>query len=301
VLSDPVALEAPAQADLAVSLHLPQATAAATTHFMALQTSYVSPPKSDATAAARFPVARTITSWPFLAGVEVQASPRGKTIVAFGDSTIDGDGSTPDTNRRWPDVLAGRLQQAGAAEVGVLNQGIIGNRLLRDSPRDARNPIGPGFGPSGLARFESDALGQPGVACVILRLGINDIGLPGSFASPKELPTAGQMIAGYRRLIAQARQRGVRIVGSTLAPFEGIEVPGYHSAAKDALRQAVNAWIRHGGEFDAVIDVDQILRDPARPARLLAAYDSGDHLHPSDAGYAAVANAVPLALLGIAQ
>lgn len=296
-LSDPVALEAPAGADLAVSLYLPQASAAATTHFLALQTNYVSTP-GDATAAARFPVARTIGSWPFLAGIDTLAPAGGQTIVAFGDSQFDGDGTPKDANRRWPDLLAERLRRAGAGHVGVLNQGLIGNRLLRDSPLDKRNPLGPGFGPAGLARFEADALEQPGAACVLLRLGINDIGLPGSYAAPREMPTAGQLIDGYRRLIAQARGRGLRIVGSTLTPFEGAD-EGYYTPTKDALRQAVNAWLRHGGEFDALIDADKVLRDPEHPARLLPAFDSGDHLHPNEAGYAALAEALPLAALGV--
>ena len=176
----------------------------------------------------------------------------------------------------------------------MLNEGLIGNRLLRDSPDQPGSPVGRGFGPAGLDRFERDALQQPGVKSVIVRLGINDIGLPGAIAPAAERADAASLIAGYRKLIARARQQGVRIVGTTLSPFEHTTLaPGYYTPAKEAVRQAVNRWIRSSGEFDAVIDFDQVLRDPAHPARLLPGYDSGDHLHPNDAGYVAMADAVP--------
>src|SRR5262249_14236440 len=186
LVSDPVALDAPALSDLAISLFLPESTNATTSHALALQTNYVSPETGDSTAEVKFPVAKTIASWPFLIGVDVAASARGASIVAFGSSTTDGDGSTEDANRRWPDELAERLQKdaGGNAEIGVLNQGIIGNRLLSDvnSPRQAGGPfetvfkeLGPALGSAGLTRFERDVLGQAGVGYVILALGINDI------------------------------------------------------------------------------------------------------------------------------
>ena len=297
MVSDPVDLDIPALSDLAISLFLPKPTPATTTHFLAMQTSYVSAAAGDATAVAHFSAAKPIESWPFLAGVDVTATPGGSAIVAFGDSVVDGDGSSPDADRRWPDALAARLQHgAGTGPVtGVLNQGLIGNRLLRDSPHQAGSPVGRGFGPAGLDRFARDALAQPGVKSIIVRLGINDIGLPGSIAPAAERASAASLIAGYRQLIARARRKGVRIVGATLSPFEQTTIaPGYYTPAKEAVRQAVNRWIRSSGAFDAVVDFDQVLRDPTHPARLLPGYDSGDHLHPNDAGYAAMADAVPL-------
>jgi len=301
VWSDPVELEVPALADLAISLHLPRRTAAATTHFFAQQTSYAAAAKGDLTGAAEFPVGRKIQSWPFVTGIDVAASPKAVAVVAFGDSLIDGDGSTPDANRRWPDVLAARLQAEGR-EAGVLNGGLIGNRLLKDSPRSPKNPGGPGFGRSGLARFDQDALAQSGARVVIVRIGLNDIGFPGAFASPRELPSAAALIAGYRQLIARAHAKGLRIVGTTSPPFEAADLaPGYYTPQKETLRQAVNEWIRHGGAFDAVVDFDAVLRDPAHPTRLAPAFDSGDHLHPNDAGYAALVDAMPASLFDAAS
>jgi lysophospholipase L1-like esterase len=295
VVSDPVELDAPALSDLAISLFLPGSAAATTSHALALQTSYVAADTGDFTAAARFPAAETITSWPFLTGVDVEASPHGAAVVAFGSSTTDGDGSTPDANRRWPDVLAERLQKGAvrAGAVGVLNQGIIGNRLLHDSPRQARDRFGEALGQAGVARFERDVLAQPGVRYVIIGLGSNDIAFPGVFTPPTERVSARDIIAGYRRLIARAHRRGVRVVGTTIPPFEGRDS---HTPDKEVVRRAVNGWIRGSAAFDAVVDFDAVLRDPSRPTRLLPAYDSGDHLHSNDAGYAAMANAIPLAL-----
>jgi hypothetical protein len=192
VVSDPVDLEVPALSDLAVSVFLPESTQATTTHTLAKQTSYVSDETGDSTAAAKFPASKTIFSWPFLTGVDVSASPRACAVVAFGSSTTDGDGSTRDANRRWPDVLAERLQKesGGNKEIGVLNEGIIGNRLLSDfeSPGQSGGPfdevfkrLGPIVGQAGLARFDRDVLSQSGVRYVVLALGINDILFPGSF------------------------------------------------------------------------------------------------------------------------
>jgi lysophospholipase L1-like esterase/predicted ester cyclase len=298
VLSDPVLLDVPALSDVAVSLYLPGETRATTTHVLALQTSYVSPPTGDATGAATLPAGTATTkTWPFLAGLDVATTAPGTiAAVVFGDSTVDGDGSTPDTNRRWPDVLAARLHAEGAP-VAVLNEGLIGNRLLHDSPTGNLNPVGSVFGRSALARFERDALGQSGVGAVIVRIGINDIAFPGALAPPTERVTVDTMAAGYRQLVARARQRHVRVIGSTLSPFEGAALfPNFYSLDKEAIREELNAWIRDGGEFDAVVDFDEVLRDPAHPARLNPAYDSGDHLHPNDAGYAAMARAVPSTL-----
>ena len=311
VVSDPVDLDVPALSDLAVSLFLPNATVATTSHVLALQTNYVSPETGDSTAAVKFPVARTIASWPFLTGVDVEVSPRGAAIVAFGSSTTDGDGSTKDANRRWPDVLAERLQKDAdpGAQLGVLNEGIIGNRLLADShsPRQTGGPFGAvlkqfgaALGPAGMTRFERDVLAQAGVRYVILVLGINDILFPGSFTPLTESVSAESLISANRRLIARAHKKGIRVIGTTIPPFENATFRSptisFYTPEKEGVRQKVNAWIRGGGEFDGVIDFDEVLRDPGHPTCLLPAYDSGDHLHANDAGYIASGNAIPLTL-----
>jgi lysophospholipase L1-like esterase len=301
-VSDPVDLDVAPLSDLAISLFLPESTAATTTHVLALQTSYVS--DGDSTGAAVFPVAKTIATWPFLTGVDIAGSPRAAAIVAFGSSTTDGDGSTKDANRRWPDVLAERLRDGGGAgaELGVLNEGIIGNRLLHDSPRAAGNPFGPSLGEAGVARFARDVLAQSGVKYVFIVLGVNDILFPGfPFTPPSETVAAGDLIAGYRRLVARAHAKGVRVVATTIPPFEdslfaSLNVT-FYTPERERSRQAVNAWIRTGGAFDGVVDFDEILRDPNRPTKLLPRYDAGDHLHVNDAGNVAEANAIPLSLL----
>lgn len=305
VVSDPVELQVPALSDLAISLFLPKATEATTLHILAMQTSYVS--SGDSTAEVKFPVAKTIHSWPFLTGVDVAASAHGVAIVAFGSSLTDGDGSTLDTNRRWPDVLAERLQKGATrkTEVGVLNQGIIGNRLLNDSPRQAGSPFGAALGQAGLTRFERDVLAQAGVRYVIVGLGINDIVFPGSLTPLTETMSAESMISGYRQLIRHGHQNGIRVIGSTNPPFENAFLMlsktappvSFYSPEKEIVRQKVNDWIRSSGEFDDVLDFDVILRDQSHPTRLLPIYDSGDHLHPNNAGYIAVGNAIPLGLL----
>ena len=292
-LSDPVRLAIPALADVAVSLYLPKAVDATTVHVLAQQTSFVST-VGDVTAATHFPIARRTSMWPLLTGVDVLPSSATFAVVAFGDSMVDGDGSTVDANQRWPDALAARLQDAGQ-NVAVLNAGLIGNRLLHGSP--VQSPFGAALGEAGLARLDRDALDQPGVKVVIVRIGNNDLGFMQVLAPPSESVDANDLIAGYRRLIVMAHQHGLGIIGTTLPPFENAAIPGYFTPAKDAMRQQVNAWIRGGGAFDAVLDFDRILRDPSHPARLLPAYDSGDHLHPNDAGYRAVAMALPLSTL----
>ena len=299
VTSDPVQLTVPPLSDLAVSLHARGALVADTTHALAQQTSYVTRAPVDALAAARFPRAKEIGDWPFLTGVEVDAADA-SAIVAFGDSWIDGDGSTPDANARWTDALAARLQRAGGAcaRVAVLDEGLIGNRLLHGSPEHVM-PKAPDFGralgESGLARFDRDVLQQAGAKAVVIHLGTNDLGLAGGVAPASELPSLEAFVAGYRELVERAHRAGLRAIGSTLTPVEGVTaLPGYDTPDKEALRQRVNAWIRTPGTFDAVIDVDQVVRDPAHPARLLASLAAPDHLHPTDAGYAAVADAMSL-------
>jgi lysophospholipase L1-like esterase len=200
-------------------------------------------------------------------------------------------------------VLAERLQKGAGrkAEIGVLNEGIIGNRLLYDSPKGADNPFGAGLGQAGLARFERDVLTQTGVGYVIVGLGINDILFPAfPFTPPSEKVSAEDIISGYRQLIARGHRKGVRVIGTTNPPFENSAFPGlvaaFYSSEMETVRQKVNDWIRSSGEFDGAVDLDAILRDPSHPTQLLPAYDSGDHLHPNDAGCIAEGNAFPLAL-----
>jgi lysophospholipase L1-like esterase len=302
IVSDPVDLDVTALSDLAISLFLPNSTQSDTLHILALQTSYVAAENGDASAAAKFPVGKKIHSWPFLTGVDVSASSHAADIVAFGSSLTDGDGTTSDANRRWPDVLAERLQKTAATDMGVLNEGIIGNRLLRDSPQQTR--FGGALGEAALTRFERDVLSQSGVKYVIVGIGINDILMPGSLTAATEPVSAEDVISGYRELIARAHKKGVRIIGTTNPPVEDSflalsqnEPPiKFYTPEKERVRQKVNDWIRGSKEFDAVIDFDQVVRDPQHPTRILPAYDSGDHLHPNDAGCAAEGNAVPLTL-----
>jgi len=303
VVSDPIELDVPALSDLAISLFLPQRTEAKTSHSLAKQTNYVSPETGDSTAAVKFPVAKAIHSWPFLTGVDVEASRGAAAIVAFGSSLTDGDGTTADTNGRWPDVLAERLQKVagGKAEISVLNEGIIGNRLLHDSPKGAHNPFGAGLGQAGLARFERDVLAQAGVRYVIVGLGINDILFPAfPFTPPSETVNAEDIIYGYRELIARGHRKAIFVIGTTNPPFENSAFEGlvatFYTSEREAVRQKVNDWVRSSGEFDGVVDLDAVLRDPSHPTQLLPAYDSGDHLHPNNAGCIAEGNAFPLAL-----
>jgi lysophospholipase L1-like esterase len=286
LLSDPVRLDAPPASDIAVSLFLPVATPAHTFHARAGQTNYISGP-GNSTAAIELPVASTTDSWFFLNEITVKAPSDTTAVVALGDSITNGFESTVDANRRWPNLLAERLQVSDepAATVGVVNHGIDGNRLRTD-----------GLGPSALTRFDRDVLATPGARFVVLLEGINDIGLPGVLNQPEQAVSAEQIIAGYQQLIDRAHDHGLKIFGGTLTPFEGTVFPGYFTPAGEDTRARVNDWIRTSGRFDAVIDFDAATRDPAHPTRLLPAYDSGDHLHPNDAGYAAMADAIDLRL-----
>lgn len=281
-LSDPVELNLPPLASIVVSLYLPGTVQATSVHQLALQTGYVSPP-GDFTHNASLPVQRTITAWPFLAAIEVDHA--GGAIVALGDSITDGARSTHDANRRWTDVLARRLQagRGAATRLAVVNRGISANRLL------STNPANPLAGRNAQERFDRDVGATSGARHLILLIGINDIGT----SSPTQPVALEDLQAGYRQLTARARARGLTAIGATLLPFEGAS---YYSPEKETLRQALNAWIRSSDDFDAVIDFDRVTRDPMRPSRLLPAYDSGDHLHPSDAGYQAMGDAVPLTL-----
>jgi lysophospholipase L1-like esterase len=286
VVSDPVDLAVAPLSELAVSLYLPRPTALTTLHWDGRRTAYIG--AGNAAQASAIDATSTIDARLFLSGLQVENGDTTATVVAFGDSLTDGNGSTPNTDRRWPDHLARRM---APHQVAVLNAGISGARVL-----------GSLMGENALARFDRDVMSEPRVKAVIVLMGINDIGWPGSPFAPGAKPTsAEELIAGYRQLIERARARQVRIIGATLPPFEGAlrgtPLEGHYSAEKDRVRQAVNAWIRAGGAFDAVVDFDALLRDPSRPTRMLPAYDSGDHLHPGDAGYAAMANAIDLRTL----
>ncbi|AXA92398.1 SGNH/GDSL hydrolase family protein [Massilia sp. YMA4] len=275
--SDTLTFRVTPRARLAVSAWYPEQAALTTFHWGAQQTGYIA--TGNATTAATLPASRQLSGRAFVSAVHVEGS--GATVVAFGDSITDGNGSTPDRDRRWPDALAERLPN-----VAVANAGISGARLLSSK-----------MGVRAAERFGPDVLEQPGVTAVVLLIGINDIGWPGTpFAPADAVPTAAQLIAGYRELIALARSRGVRVIGGTLLPFRGAlastPFEGYWRPAKEAVRQQVNTWIRDGGEFDAVADFDAALRDPGDSQRMLPAYDSGDHLHPGDAGYTAMAQVV---------
>jgi lysophospholipase L1-like esterase len=296
-MSDPVHLEFPRSTDLAVSLYFPRAAPATTSHLLAMQSGYISSEKGDRTGVSHFKVGKTIHSWPFLTSIDVYTSNALGALVVFGDSLVDGDGSTADANRRWPDEIARALNRAASGkDIAVLGAGIAGNRLLRGSPRDPPSEFGDALGVAGVARFERDALSSTATKWVIVRLGINDIGLPGSLAPANQATQAADIIEGYKTLIQKAHQHHVRIYAGTLGPFKGADVgPGYYSPEKEAERRKVNVWIRTSGGFDGVIDLDAILRDPSDQSRLLPKFDSGDHLHPNDAGNAA--SAVPITRL----
>lgn len=298
VLSDPVNLSVPALSDLVISVYLPRRTPAATAHGSAFQRNFVA--GGNVTRAAELSGATETTSWYFLSGVSVSAPARAGAVVAFGDSITDGAITATDGNNRWPDFLARRLQADRALRhLGVLNKGIGGNRLLHDGNTlegTSFAGLGPIFGDSALRRFDRDVAAQPGARYVVVLLGINDIGQPGSTSPQSEQVSVEELISGYRQLIARAHERGLAIYGATLTPFADTTIPGYYNAANEQKRQAVNRWIRTSGEWDGVIDFDKAVRDPARPLNILPAYDSGDHLHPNDAGMKAMADAIPLRL-----
>lgn len=286
LVSDPVALPVAALSRLDVLTWFPAPVRIDSFHWGAQQTIAVA--AGDRTGDPGFAADAGIPGRLFLNAVLVD-TPAGqaRTVVVLGDSITDGNGSTPDRDRRWPDALARRLAPHGIA---VANAGISGARLLRD-----------GMGAGALARLDQDVFGLPGATDLVVLLGTNDIGWPGSPFAPTEAPASfEELAAGYAQLVAAAHARGLRVIGATLPPFrhalEGTPYAGHYSTAKDALRRRINAWLRSGAGFDAVVDVDALLRDPADHRRLLPAYDSGDHLHPSDQGYAAMAEAVDIRL-----
>ncbi len=282
LISDPVDLAVPAMGDLAIDLYLPGDTntpSPLTTFTSALQTSYISETGNHA-GASSFPVVAKTPGWFVVSRIEVMAPQSVGAVVAVGDSITAGSRSTADTNNRYPNHLAARLA-AAAAPFAVLNAGIGGNRVLTEGAFTA--------GVNVVGRFERDVLAQPGITHAIVLEGINDIGN----ARDNPTPTAEDLIAAHKQLIDRAHTRGIVIFGATLTPYEGAM---YFTAVGEAKRQALNQWIRTSRAYDGVIDFDQATRDPSHPARFLPAYDSGDHLHPGDAGYKAMAEAIDLAL-----
>jgi lysophospholipase L1-like esterase len=287
-LSDPVALPVAAFEDLAVSLYLPDGAAAPTLHGVAMATAYLAP--GDHTRDARLPARPNDSSRYLLTGVEVAAAPGARALVILGDSITDGVGSTDDANRRWPDLLAQRLHADPAlANIAVVNAGIAGNRILNDAAK-------PFIGPSSLHRFERDVLGQPGVRWVLILQGSNDISAADRLTTPKDQVSAEQVIAGLQALIDRAHARGLKVYGGTLLPYEAGKGPFPGTPAGHEKRRVVRAWIRNSGAFDAVVDFHAAVVDPDHPGELRPAFDSGDHLHPNDAGHAALAAAVDLGL-----
>ncbi len=290
-VSDPVSFAADPLSDVAITLHIDTAPSEQTGHPGSRATSYVM--HGDEVSALDIPDSRRVEHWYFISGIDVEAEAAARSIVVLGDSITDGHGATTNGNDRWPDLLAKRLRAlAETRNISVLNQGIGGNRLLID-----------GVGPNALSRIDHDVIAQPGVRYLIVLVGVNDIGMlarGGDASQAAHDSLVRRMLGAYEQIIARAHTANIQVIGATIMPFAGSEF--YHPGrASEADRQAVNRWIRTPGNFDAIIDFDEIVRDPGHPDRLLPAYDCGDHLHPSPAGYAAMAEAIPLSLFSPAQ
>jgi lysophospholipase L1-like esterase len=279
--SDPVEMTVPAVAELAVSLYFPEETGAPTSHGTALHDTYISK-SGDTTAKLDMAEDSTVThAYYWLAGVDVMAPANAASVVTFGDSITDGARSNNETNHAWPALLAARLAgNKSTANIGVANLGIGGNRVLRD-----------GAGASALARFDRDVLMQPGVKWVMLLEGINDIGNAGR--TPAQPVSTDDLLAAYKQLIERAHEVGVKVIGCTLTPYGGA---GYATEQGEEIRSALNQFIRTSKLFDAVVDFEAAMRDPQSPKHIRADFDPGDHLHPNDAGYEAMANAIDLAI-----
>jgi lysophospholipase L1-like esterase len=283
MLSDPVNLDVPQLGDLAISLYLPGDSGAPTMHATGLHTTYISG-AGDLTGAASLTDAKTSASWYYISGVDVAAPADAAVIVAFGDSITDGATSTVDTDHSWPSLLAKRLvANPATASFAVVNEGISGNRVLRDQA-----------GANALARLDRDVFSQPGVKWMTLMLGINDIGrATGSAFGAAEPVTADEVIGGLRQIIERAHLHGIKVLAATLTPYEGA---AYYSEAGETMREAVNQWIRTSGAADAVVDFDKVVQDPNHPKQIRADYNIRDHLHPNDSGYQAMADAVNVAI-----
>jgi lysophospholipase L1-like esterase len=285
-ISDEIVFWAAPLSDLAVTLHFDEPPVEQTAHPGSRATSFLV--HGDKVSAAELVGAKRVEHWYQVSGVDVAAPAQAAAIVALGDSITDGHGSTTDGNDRWPDVLARHLQLTPkAAMVGVLNQGIGGNRLLLD-----------GLGPNALARFDRDVLAQAGVRYLIVLEGVNDLGTltrDHEVSSAEHDALVRRILSAYAQIAARAHAHGIRVIGATILPYGGSDY--YHPGpANEADRQAINKWIRTAKDFDAVVDFGKLMQDPAHPDRLLPAFDSGDHLHPSPAGYKAMGEAIPLSL-----
>jgi lysophospholipase L1-like esterase len=289
VISDPLTFDALPMTDQVISLFFPNTASGAAIHYGALQTNYIG--AGDQTSAASIRSATSVSFYAFLAGLDVTSTdPNAGTIVTLGDSITDGSRSTSNTNHRWPNLLAARLLTSNIENLGVANVGISGNRVLHDAP-------GLTSGVNALARFGHDVLEQPNVKYILILEGINDLGQPGTTSAPiSEAVTADDVIAGLQQLADRAHELGIKVIGCTLTPFAVATNVGYYSPERDADRQAINAWIRSGAAFDAVVDFEMAVRDPDHPDQFLAAYDSGDHLHPNNDGYQAMADAIDLTI-----
>ena len=286
-LSDAVALPVAALSNLAISIHFDQPPVGETGHPGSRATSYVA--HGDLVSAASLPDAKTVEHWYQVSGVDVVGPEKAETVVTLGDSITDGHGTTTNGNDRWPDVLSGRMQtDKSTRRMGVLNEGIGGNRLLLD-----------GLGPNALARFDRDVVAQTAVRAVIVLEGVNDLGTltrDHDVSAEEHAALVGRIEAAYSQMIERAHAHGIRVIGATILPYGGSNY--YHPGPEsEADRQAINAWIREAGHFDAVVDFDKVTRDPAHPDHLLPAYDSGDGLHPGPVGYKTMGDAIPLTLL----
>ena len=282
LFSDPVALTVQPLSDLAISFYLPsQVMRAETFHSFGDQDNFIA--TADVSAAPDLPDATKISSWYFLDGVDVQAVEGSRAIVTLGDSITDGALSTHNANLRWPDLLAARLNaDPNLKNIGVLNEGIGGNRVLNETT-----------GPSAISRIDRDVLSQSGVRYVIVLESINDIGRLSKFTTPYDDITAQQLEMGLKQIADAAHEHGIKAIGATLTPYGGA---GYSSDKGEQVREAVNDWIRNSGTFYGVVDFDKATQDPANPTHFNADYDSGDHLHPKDAGYKAMAGSIDLTL-----
>lgn len=290
-MSDPMNYAVAPLSDLAVTFHLQAPPARETGHPGSRATSYYV--HGDLVSAPTLTDAKHVDHWYQVSEIDVQAAPGAAVVVALGDSTTDGHGATTNGNDRWTDVLAARLQGSPATrDIGVSNQGIGGNHLLTD-----------GLGPNALARFDRDVLAPAAVQWVIVYEGVNDLGglsREGEVPAVQHAALVQRILSAYQQIIARAHAHGLRVIGATITPFVG---SGYYHPGppSEADRQAVNQWIRTVGNFDAVIDFDSVVRDPQHPDQYLPAYDCGDHLHPSPAGYRAMGDAIPLALFAHAK
>jgi lysophospholipase L1-like esterase len=285
IVSDPVEMSVPAMGHLAVSLYFPEATGPPTRHSVGLHPAYIA--AGNHTGQVGFEADRVTNGLYFLSAVDVRADEDAGTIVAFGDSITDGVGSSQNADHDWPSLLASRLQEAGIKDLAVTNEGISGNRVLRD-----------GAGPNALSRFDRDVLSIPGARYLIVMEGINDIGQGlREGANPANAVTAEDLIAAHTQLVERAHEHGIKAIGATLTPYNGA---GYYSPAGEEIRLAFNQWIRTAGVYDAVLDFEKAVRDPADPSRIRSDF-TRDNLHPNDAGYEAMVASIDLRVFDVRQ